>query len=368
MAVFLPFFVDEIIDNSVINNEFIMEFYQGLQLGQERLAADGIVINLVAYDTQKDAATTSMLLKQKDMQKIDLIIGPIYPETIPIMADFSKRHAINMFNPFSNNLGAIANNPFGFLLQPSLATQGEKAAAFTLQSIANGRQDSEENEVHRDCIGVFYGTSQEDVTQANSYQQFIAANSDKEVDYILQMDDDEAKGFIEQYKKNKDVFIDSMEGLTHVYIASKNDLIVANVLTLFAMMDIHPYIIGHEDWVKKQLVGIDQACNKQLRFLAPNYINYDNDELHHFRELFFNRAGCYPQHESRHFAHIGYDMMNFLGKMLYKHGKYFQKYWDKEIYKPLIFAGFSYGSHHSNQYVPIIQLDQGKFAICNADS
>ncbi|MEL6606966.1 MAG: hypothetical protein AAFP88_01800 [Bacteroidota bacterium] len=96
VAVFLPFFVDEMADREEDSNIFVITLYQGIKAAVATLAEQGIKINLFAYDTKKDPATTAALLKQKEVKHMDLIIGPLVASTTPLVTEFARKYQINV--------------------------------------------------------------------------------------------------------------------------------------------------------------------------------------------------------------------------------------------------------------------------------
>ena len=98
--------------------------------------------------------------------------------------------------------------------------------------------------------------------------------------------------------------------------------------------------------------------------MAPDHIDYKKEGIYDFRSNFYDQFAQYPTY----YACKGYDMMLFLGHMLSQHGVYFQKHWTKQFYPGAIFEGAAYGLHHDNQHVPIVQLQNDTFVICNQET
>ena len=359
VGVFLPFFVDEVDYEEESSNLFVMTLYQGIKAAVGALADQGIQINLFAYDTKKDPLTTAALLAQEEVQGMDLIIGPLYAGTIPLVADFARTHQINLFNPLSENKNVVGDNLFSFLFKSSLETQARKAAEFTLQS-------SEEEALK---VGIVYGTSKTDALKAHTYQQYIEHNTGQEVALMLSVAPEEAYNTFKIIEEPSEVDAGeqgkklpvSLDGLTHLYVASKDELIVANLLSALEMLQYPPCIIGDEAWLHQSALTFDQLKRFNLCFVAPDYIDYKKEGISKFRNSFYDLFSQYPTP----YACTGYEMMLFLGHMLAKHGVYFQKYWKKQFYSGSIFEGVYYGVYHDNQHVPIVRFKKDQFVICN---
>ncbi|MEF2233229.1 MAG: tetratricopeptide repeat protein [Candidatus Cardinium sp.] len=358
VAVFLPFFVEEL-NYAACTDQFVIAVYQGIQLAIEKLAQEDIVINLFAFDTKRNIATTQSLLAQEAMPYMDLIIGPLYPDTIPLVAAFAKKHKINLVNPISDNPAVTQGNPFTFLFQPDLETCAQKAAALTLS-------DLHSKAIEEPCIGVFYGMEQKDVLQATLYKQKVEQQLGKPIDLFVQLSNATIKIFFEQATSQEDETSEVTEQdrldltkLTHIYVPSHDELLVSNVISLCLKLGIKPHIIGHEQWIKKEILNIHQLKKFPILFLSPHYIDYTRPALHAFRKNFFEQNGTEPNEKS----YIGYEMMVFFGKMLGRYGTYFQKEWGNMHYNSLIFQGVGYGKHHSNQHIPVLRFAKDKFIV-----
>ena len=351
VAVFFPFFIDEVDYEEENSNQFVLELYKGIQAAVAELASQGIEVNLLAYDTKKDATTTAALLAQEEVKSMDLIIGPLYAATILLVADFARKHQINLFNPLSANANVVGTNPFAYLFKPSLETQARKAAAFTQQNI---------KATH---VGIVYGTSSEDSIKAHTYKQYIEHNTSQEIALMLQLKPEASQQFLSAFRAIDGMQVEKpiLDSLTHIYVASQDELIIANVLSAIETMNLNPCIIGDEAWLRKNSITLDQLQHLQLRLVAPDYIDYEQESLYAFRRAFYEQVGHYPTY----YAAVGYDMMLFLGIMLAKHGVYFQKHWEDKPAPGAIFSGFSYGRHHDNQHVPIVKFRESALVVCN---
>ncbi|MEL7062996.1 MAG: ABC transporter substrate-binding protein [Bacteroidota bacterium] len=360
VAVFFPFFVDEVdYEEEESSNAFVIALYQGIKMAVAALADQGVNINLFAYDTKKDPETTAALLEQEELKGMDLIIGPLYAATIPLVAEFAQAHQINVFNPLSENADVVRENPFVFLFQSSLETQARKAAEFTLQHV---EEDSR--------VGIIYGTSSKDFIRAHAYKQYIEHSTGQEVAMMLALAPEDASSLLSTLNEAKradqneeeEAPMLNLDHLTHLYLASEDELTVASVLSAVAITRLKPYIIGHEAWLQQSLLTVDQLQQLRLYLLAPHHVDYTKESIHAFRSSFYDQSAQYPTH----YACVGYEMMLFLGQMLGQHGVYFQKHWEQQFAPGTLFQGVSYGKHHDNQYVPIIQLRGDALEVCNS--
>jgi hypothetical protein len=356
VAIFLPLFIDEVNYEEKNSNHFVIDLYQGIQAAVGKLQQEGISIELHAYDTKKSTAITAELLTQKEMKNMDLFIGPLYANTFPLVATFAKANGINLFNPLSVNSSVVNDNALVYLGRSSIETQAKQAAHFMLQ-----QPDFQEAR-----IGIVHGSSPEDILKANTYKQHIEQHGGKTVDQVIALDLQDSQHFLSRLrnasKKQESPAVEdslNLDALTHIYIASQDELLVANVLSAIQIKRLKLCIIGDEAWLKKSIVTIDQLAHMRIHFVAPDYIDYDKKSLHLFRSSFYEQFGIYPTY----YASLGYDMMLFLGKMLFQYGTYFQKHWENVAVPGEVFFGFSYEKNHDNQCIPVIQFQKSQFVV-----
>jgi len=141
IAVFLPFLEESTKSNSLNrDNQFTYDLYEGMLLAKELLAKEDITVQLHPFDTKRDSVHTQQLLEDSKLLDMDLIIGPLYSSTIPLVSTFSKEHEIPMVNPVSSNSAVIQDNPYAYLLMPTVETQGEKVANFVWDNYEEHRK------------------------------------------------------------------------------------------------------------------------------------------------------------------------------------------------------------------------------------
>ena len=368
VAILFPFFVEEL-DYEACTSQFVIDLYQGIHLAIEALAKEGIAIQLFAFDTKNDAEVTKNLLLQEHLQYVDLIVGPLYPTTIPLVAAFAKKNKINFVNPISSNATIVDDNPFAFLFQSSLETHAQKAAALTLEDIHR-------HSISRPCIAVLYGSAREDVLQATRYKEIVERALGKKLDLFIQFTDSNMikdfflkayhleKNDSGEYALDNEFFPEgsiplAIHQITHLYIPSHQELLVSSAVNLPFKLDIRPQIIGHEQWIKKEILTIDQLYRLPILFIAPHYIDFSCPNLLAFRKKIWQAAAAYPTEHS----YTGYEMMLFFGRMLATYGIYFQKEWADLNYNGMLFQTIHYGKYHSNQCIPVLRFKQNKFEL-----
>ncbi len=326
------------------SNQLVLDLYNGIRLAAEDLKKENINIEVYAYDTQRDSVTTAKLLTSPELKTMDVIIGPLLANTSPMVSAFSLENRINMFNPVSSNPQVIGDNPFSFLIRPSVETQARKAAAFALDSLA------------RSMPVIIYGPGIQDSLEAVSYKntydkEFLTGES------VMQKFLPEESASIQNMIHE----LDSLGTIGHIYVASDNELIVSNTLGGILKTGHQIPVFGHENWFQIATITTEQLENIGVMLMAPRF-RYHQDAITEFRTNYTRRFNTLPSE----FCYEGYDAMYFLGKTLFKYGIYFQKFFEEDETFPSRFhMGYNYYNANDNQVVPIITFKDSELSIVN---
>jgi hypothetical protein len=77
VALLLPFNYNQLVsDKSARNNQLAVDMFNGIQMAQQKLAEEGVKVNLLAYDIGNEADPMLKLINQPDFAASDLLVGP----------------------------------------------------------------------------------------------------------------------------------------------------------------------------------------------------------------------------------------------------------------------------------------------------
>lgn len=353
VAVMLPFLHNELQPEPNLHDRyFVLDMYEGMKIAREELEEQGIELRLHAYDTKRDSLTTRRLLNSQEMLKMDLIVGPLYPGPNRIASEFAIHQGINMVNPLSTNPEVIRNNPYSFLFKPSLATQGRKAADFAAKNF------------EEKTAMVIFGPKERDSIMAYSYKQEIekAGFTVRQMAKIPAGEESMIRTLLvpESEDQMKEGGRLHRKSIGHVFVASEDELIVANALTALMGRGDRLPMIGHESWLRKNFVSYDQLERLGVYFVAPEFIDYSSEGFTSFRQKYIDKVNNMPSR----YAYIGYDLLMYFGKMMNEHGTLFQKEMQREPFrKGVLSTGFSYLGSNDNQSVPVVKFRDSALEI-----
>ena len=108
-------------------NANYLEFYQGFLLGLENVKAQyGCSVNVVLYNTARDAGRIREITESDEFRNTDLIVGPVYEEGLYPVIRYAEEHNIPVVSPLANITGM--NSDVLFQMAPDPARKWEKVA------------------------------------------------------------------------------------------------------------------------------------------------------------------------------------------------------------------------------------------------
>ena len=100
-----------------------LEFYEGAQLALDSLNKEGIPLEVFVYDTRSASESLMQQLNKTELDNVELIIAYCTNNEVKLLADEGLKMNIPVINANLPNDGAVTNNPFFVVLNPTLKTQ-----------------------------------------------------------------------------------------------------------------------------------------------------------------------------------------------------------------------------------------------------
>jgi ABC-type branched-subunit amino acid transport system substrate-binding protein len=350
VAVLFPFMYADLNTSAASKpNQYVYDMYEGIRLAVDSLKKKGVKINLFAYDTGRDESKVAELLSLPELKSMDMIIGPIYPANYVIVNEFALKNQILVINPLSNNSQLIDNNDFVFLFQPSLRS-------FIVEA-SNYASDNFKKDEKLKKVIIFYSPTSKDSLLAKNYRDSILARQFEIVDY--EVISRENIGRIQQVLKDSI----KLTTVSHIFVASTDQVVAANIVSSMEISGFKIPVITGAEWLQFTLLSYDQFERRDVHFLYPDFLDYNNRAVYDFRKAFLSRKNALP---SNH-AYQGYEMMILFGNALAKYGNLFNAGLQKEGFiSGYIMQGFNYANGNSNSFVPIVRFNDSQLRVVNA--
>jgi ABC-type branched-subunit amino acid transport system substrate-binding protein len=343
VAVLFPFQQETLEPGKPRNNQFVLDMYAGMKIAQEDLNAQGIKLNILAYDVASDANKMQEMVSLPEFSSMDLIIGPLYGPTNKVAVTFANQRNIGLINPISNNAQLIENNPSAYLLKPSQETQVQRAAEYALNSFSPK------------SATIFYGSTPKDSILAFTYQKHILAKGGKI--NAMQKVTQTNVGQLTQAITNLDE-----KSLGHIFISTDNQNVVVNFINSLEKRFSKLPIITMSNWLELKMVSFEQLERRNVHFIHPDFIDYGSETVRTFRKNYLAKRNIIPSI----YSYQGYDMMMFFGKLLGEHGTYFhQALHQQPIKQGVVLSAYNYTGSNDNQYVPLVKFENARLVLVN---
>lgn len=79
--------------------EAMMDYYEGFSMALQELESEGLRARLYVFDSEKDSLGLEKQLEHPDMDKMDIIVGPVYEEGLKKTEAFCAKHGILHISP-----------------------------------------------------------------------------------------------------------------------------------------------------------------------------------------------------------------------------------------------------------------------------
>ncbi|MFY0591049.1 hypothetical protein [Roseivirga sp.] len=360
--------------------------YQGVRLGVEKLADEGVDVNLITIDTRNSQDRLFEMVRNGDFDDLDLIIGPVTQSAVQLMSSFSKNKKINMINPLSSNSDILVNNPFAFLYYPSNESLAIKAAEYAKENFTrnknaavfySGFADKSRADLYRQIIekDSFNVTIFQEVRENESVyiQTLLSEEHEQDKDsavvanMIAEMDSLREAGEEDwEIYRPRDFVYDTLkilpDSIGHVFIASDYSSLASSALSgIESRPDTVDYLSSSRFLTTESSISFDQLERLSATFIGSNLIDYSSEAVATFRELYVNEYLSTPVKEDRlGDAYIGYDITVTFGRLLHQYGKYFQLGLKRKAsVSGELTNQFDYKFSNDNRYTPVLRMKEG---------
>ncbi len=315
-----------------------IQFYQGFLMAADSLKKLGLSLDLHVYDIDQDISKTIKTLKLDEMNRMDLIIGPIYRNSFAYVANYARILGIPIVNPLSQKIETLIQNPFIFKVMPSRAAQADELAALV------------NRDFRYDNIILVYPNRYQDQNALNNIRAKLmdTLGSRHEI-YNVAYDSDSLAGILRHtsvLKNNLIIVYSETEALSVDLMARLNDLRDSLKMTL----------IGIPEWEKFEHLENDYLMNLHTILFSSSFINYNDTIVKRFILDFREKYLAEPLE----YAYSGYDMGTYFLTALMRYGRDFEHFTD-QMNKPLLNTRFIFrklpGGGYENTYWNIYRID-----------
>lgn len=268
------------------------QFYAGFMLAADSLSKVGLNARVQVIDAEKlnDSIMIKQALRKPGMDKMDMIIGPLYASSFSIAARFAEKNKIGIVNPLSRRENIVEGNPYVIKPQVSDAGIASKLSSFILSNHPNAniivvRSNAKEN---KELVINFLTTIKAEI--ANQSFNGSLQETTYSTDYMAGVTKKMKQG-----KQNIVILFSSSRTMVQNFVPLLNPASKSNDIIL----------IGMDGWDELE-IETEFLVNLNYHQITSNYIDYESEPVKMFEAQFRKKYGATPQ--AINHAFLGFDI------------------------------------------------------------
>jgi ABC-type branched-subunit amino acid transport system substrate-binding protein len=317
LALLLPFNLDKINIKAadlkdIKKADLAIEFYQGFKLALDSLSSEGYNFKLQLFDSQEDELQIVNLARAKSVLTNDLIIGPIFPESIKTFSEFADLGNKLQVSPLAASDPAQFKNSKLVSLTNHIDQHSRKVADFINLNYKPANVQ----------VVLINTRSNDDEKFAGPFKEFLQKLSNGSFEIIERPNSIGLEEYLSTSKINL-VIISS----------DKRDFVLPTIDRLYKVSQAGSKIevFGHPNWVKAQFLNPEKMQWLNTRVTSSYYVNYKSKKVKSFVARYRDEFGSDPSE----FSFKGFDTGYFFGKLLARYGNQYTSHLTDSEYEGL---------------------------------
>lgn len=294
-----------------------IQFYQGFLLAADSLSKNGLKLELSVFDVDQNVSKANSLIRRPELKEMDLLIGPFYKNTFPVLANFALNHGIPIVNPLSNREDVLIGNPNVFKVIPSQYSQ-----APGLASLVNHRFKEHHIFIVRE--NKYQGSNT--IENIRTHLSGITGKEIPVVDYMI----DSIPGVRKQ-------ILPHASNLIIVY--SESEVLPVELLPVLNEISkrVDISLVGLPEWERFEQLENNYLIRLGTYLFSDSYIDYREPRVKKFITMFRSRYRAEPLE----YAYSGFDLGWFFLSSLMDYGRNFSDCCEQIDY-PLLQTRFNF--------------------------
>lgn len=261
-----------------------------------------------------------------------------------MVSEFAKDWGIPYINPLSNIGEHLSSSGHSYLFRPSVEAITENTIEY-LQRLGGKKR-----------IAVAYsGTSRDELLAKNFEEK--ARRKGFELPTVQKVGAREMRDFFENVG-----LIDGKGRKADALVIFSDDPNVASpTFSLVESSSSSIPVIVMDSWLYFNFASYEMMEAQDFHFISNNSLRLGTEEIENFREEFFDRYKSFPGLN----AYLGYELVHLITEVInVKRGFDFrQNLKSSDFIAGKLTFGFDFTRNSSNNYVPILRLEEGVLEI-----
>ena len=267
IALLLPFYLDKPEGANKAVSDYATEFYMGAKIALDSLESLGFKAKLFIYDAKNDSASVKSILNKKEFASMDMVIGPLFPDKMGLVAEWCKKNKVRFICPVASNATILKNNQFVYSSVPSDMTLMEGAAKYLLSLNL------------KDQLVLVKPTNSKDQLLYESFRQsFLNLPSKGMRPKLIEISVSDVKAYVKK-------------GLNTYFVVPTNDKSTAlkfmNTLNSCTKNFTGVIsVLGTKEWVNFDEISGEYKNKYNFQFPSPNDFNYSYESIKEVMKIY----------------------------------------------------------------------------------
>ncbi|MEO6521472.1 MAG: ABC transporter substrate-binding protein [Mucilaginibacter sp.] len=318
ISLILPFELDKLDLSSAATRgnlsqaDLAVDYYQGFKLALDSLTGKGYNFKLQVYDSRSDASQAHSLALNPKVRSSDLIVGPVFPESIKAFSGSMYGFNKPLVSPLSPAAPSEFRNNNLITVEPPLEYHAWRVAQYIKERIKPVK------------VFVLRSGFSEENKYFIPFKKAIDSLSKKRIQVV----------YLTVVKGNLAPIIPQLNNkVQNVFIVPASDQVFLTVVlgALDKLSQAYPItLFGHPNWAKYSFLQASMLQRLKTHITASDKIDYKADDTNQFIKAY--RAAYHL--EPTDYAIKGFDEGYYLGTLLSTDADAFKKL-DKLTYQGL---------------------------------
>ena len=336
IGIFLPLSHNE---DSRLKTENILEYYKGMMAANEYCTSIDSGMNFRLFDHQNSVEELLLLSESGCMNGLDLIVGPIRQNLVPVLDSIANAKDIPLINVLSHSSHTAFSGCMTFQ-QPSFQAI---AATCLLKAEKLGSNQG---------AGIIYGPERKDSLLAEEYRK-LCLEKNLPVKLFLKAEDGKSEKLVQSLSSS------GLNSKMHLFVAGNEAQNRVKVFSGYTSSKVRCPVFFYGNWLERSSLDFDELSMMPCYFVAPDLPipPFDAEWL----ESFVTRWGNPPSWV----AWKGFDLVMMLANHWYGSKKSRFELNSGWQHSELFGRYFFEPGKAENQFVPLYKFDKNGFSMVN---
>jgi len=365
IAIMLPFYLD--FNDSIeekrkpedpvkifSRSKVALAYYQGALIALDSMRKQGMSIHAFIYDTNNDTAQVKKILAQKELEDMDMIIGPLYRSNLTLVSVFAKDRGIEVVSPLITTNRILRGNSHLSKAKPCIQTHVDGLASY----IRNTFYADSVLSLNEMKLVVIHNEDPGEKLLAEQFMEHIKKTG--ETSDSTQTDSGIEVKLVSYRERGMEAVEEalSIADTNILVVPSRDQSFVSNLASgLFDRQEEYNVIVfGLPVWKNFYNIDGNKLHQQKVHISSPSYIDHGSPAVVSFVKEFHKRYYDYPSQ----YAFQGFDLTYFMMNMLKSYGYNYQSYLP-EANIPTLQTNYSFqpipGGGYENQKVYILKYE-----------